>query len=329
MSAEQLGAARAAALAHPSSAAELGSALSDEVQRRPRNQMRRNLKRFLVGNRLNLAGVIIVAMFVFLSIPVGRHGDGSVISIGEAISPHDPFAQDIRDSKLLAPSLDHPLGTDELGRDVFSRILTGTMISLRVALVVLTFAVLFGTLVGAVSGYFGGFVDEILMRFTDMFLAFPALVLAIAIASTLGKSLTNTMIALSTVFWPWYARLVRAQVLSVREREYVEAARSIGMSSVRLMIRHILPNVVAVVIIQVTLDVGYAILATSSLSFIGLGAQPPSPEWGTMLSTARNYYRDAWWYMTFPGIALTLTVLAFNLLGDGLQEALDPRSGRR
>lgn len=281
------------------------------------NQLRRNLRRFLVGNRLNLAGLIIVVTFLFLSV------------FGEAIAPHDPYQQDIRNAKLQGPSMDHLMGTDELGRDVFSRVLTGTRISLQVAVVVLAFAVTFGTLVGAVSGYFGGMVDEIMMRFTDMFLAFPALVLAIAIAATLGKSLTNTMIALSTVFWPWYARLVRAQVLSIRERDFVEAARSIGSTPARLMFRHILPNVVSVIIIQITLDVGYAILSTSSLSFIGLGAQPPSPEWGTMMSTARNYFRDAWWYTTFPGVALTLTVFAFNILGDGLQDALDPRSGRR
>ncbi|MGI8475851.1 MAG: nickel transporter permease [Thermomicrobiales bacterium] len=293
------------------------SGLGALASRRPTSQLRRNLSRFLIGNRLNFAGVVIVFLFIFLSI------------FGQLVSPHDPYKQNITGAKLLGPSRDHILGTDELGRDVFSRILTGTRISLQVAAVVLTFAVVFGTLIGAVSGYFGGMVDEILMRFTDMFLAFPALILAIAIAATLGKSLTNTMIALSTVFWPWYARLVRGQVLSIREREYVEAARSIGLSSWRLMTRHVLPNAAAVVIIQVTLDIGYSILATSSLSFIGLGAQPPSPEWGTMLSTARNYFRDAWWYTTFPGVALTLTVFAFNVLGDGLQEALDPRSGRR
>ena len=162
-----------------------------------------------------------------------------------------------------------------------------------------------------------------------MFLAFPALILAIAIAASLGSDLRNTMVALSTVFWPWYARLVRAQVLSIKERDFVQAAHSIGMSSTRIMLRHILPNAASVIIIQLTLDVGYAILATSSLSFIGLGAQPPSPEWGTMMSTARNYFREAWWYTAFPGLALTLTVLAFNLLGDGLQDALDPRSSRR
>jgi peptide/nickel transport system permease protein len=282
-----------------------------------RSTFRRNVGRFLVANRLNLAGLIIVALFFILAI------------FGEWLAPHDPFKQDITNSALLAPSREHPMGTDELGRDVLSRVMTGTKYSLQVAVVVLAFSVVFGTLVGAVAGYFGGIVDEILMRLTDLFLAFPALVLAIAIAATLGKSLTNTMIALATVFWPWYARLVRGQVLAVRQREFVEAGRSIGVSDVRLMFRHILPNCISVVIIQMTLDVGYAVLTTSSLSFIGLGAQPPDPEWGTMMSTARNYFREGWWYITFPGVALTLTVFAFNVLGDGLQDALDPRSSKR
>ncbi|MBX3070240.1 MAG: ABC transporter permease [Thermomicrobiales bacterium] len=280
-------------------------------------QLRRNLKRFLVDNKLNLIGAIIVAVFLFLAL------------FGEWLTPHDPYAVDIVNAKLLPPSTDHLMGTDELGRDVFSRIIMGTRISLQVAVVVLSFAVIFGTIVGLIAGYAGGLVDEILMRLTDMFLAFPALVLAIAISASLGRNLRNTMIALATVFWPWYARLVRAQVLSLKEREFVEAARSLGMSRNRLILKHILPNVVAVIIIQITIDVGYAVLATSSLSFLGLGAQPPSPEWGTMLASARNYFRDAWWYMTFPGIALTLTVFAFNVLGDGLQDALNPRSGSR
>ena len=198
-----------------------------------------------------------------------------------------------------------------------------------VAVIVLSISVVVGVIVGAVSGFFGGWVDEIMMRITDMFLAFPALVLAIAIAATLGPSLRNTMLALATVFWPWYARLVRGQVLTIRERDYVDAARSIGLPPSRILAKHIMPNAMSVVIIQVSLDVGYAILTTSSLSFVGLGAQPPSSEWGLMLSTARNYFRDAWWYITFPGVALTLTVFAFNILGDGIQDALDPRSGRR
>jgi len=253
-----------------------------------------------------------------------------ILSIfGQAIAPYDPYAQDITGSKLLPPSAAHLMGTDELGRDVFSRVLTGTRISLQVAVVVLSFAVTFGTLVGSISGYFGGIVGELLMRFTDMFLAFPALILAIAIAASLGRELKWTMVALSTVFWPWYARLVRAQILSIRERDFVTAGESIGLSGPRLLFRHILPNAISVVIIQLTLDIGYAILATSSLSFIGLGAQPPSPEWGTMMSTARNYFREAWWYISFPGLALTLTVFAFNVLGDGLQDALDPRSSHR
>ncbi|MDQ3466688.1 MAG: ABC transporter permease [Chloroflexota bacterium] len=294
-----------------------GAALAHAVPQPVTNQLRRNLRRFLVGNRLNLAGVIIVLLFLLLSL------------FGELISPHDPFQQDITGAKLLAPSWNHPMGTDELGRDIFSRVLTGTRVSLQVAAVVLGFAVVFGTCVGAIAGYLGGWVDEVLMRITDMFLAFPALILAIAIAASLGRDLRNTMIALSTVFWPWYARLVRAQVLSIRERDFVVAGQSLGLSGPRLLFRHILPNAISVVIIQLTLDVGYAILSTSSLSFIGLGAQPPSPEWGTMMSTARNYFRDAWWYTTFPGVALTLTVFAFNVLGDGLQDALDPRSGHQ
>lgn len=309
------------AASSPAAAAEatpaLGGALAASAGPTDSQRLRRNLHRFLVANRLNLVGVIIVLVFLFLSL------------FGPLITPYDPYAQDITGSKLLPPSSSHLMGTDELGRDIFSRIIVGTRISLQVALVVLVFAVTFGTLIGSIAGYFGGIVDEVLMRFTDMFLAFPALILAIAIASTLGRELKWTMVALSTVFWPWYARLVRAQILSIRERDFVTAGESIGLSGPRLLFKHILPNAVAVIIIQLTLDVGYAILATSSLSFIGLGAQPPSPEWGTMMSTARNYFREAWWYTTFPGLALTLTVFAFNVLGDGLQDALDPRSSRR
>jgi peptide/nickel transport system permease protein len=316
MSADTAVSAEPSGVAYPGDIAAPGASGLREAAS-GQSQLRRNLKRFLIGNKLNLAGLIIVVVFVILAI------------FGQALSPHDPYAQDITGSKLLPPSLTHPMGTDELGRDLLSRVMTGARISLQVAVVVLGFAVVFGTLVGAVAGYFGGIVDEVLMRFTDMFLAFPALILAIAIAAALGRDLHLTMIALATVFWPWYARLVRGQILSIRERDYVTAAESIGMSGPRVLLRHVLPNAVSVIIIQVTLDVGYAILATSSLSFIGLGAQPPEPEWGTMMATARNYFREAWWYTTFPGVALTLTVFAFNVLGDGLQDALDPRSGRR
>jgi len=279
----------------------------------------RGFERFMFGSLLNLAGFVIVLMFLFLAI------------FGAALSPHDPYAPPDHyvEQKLQPPSLNHPLGTDELGRDLLSRIMTGARVSLQAAVVVLALAVSLGTLIGAVSGYLGGLADEVLMRVTDMFLAFPAFILAIAIAASLGRDLRYTTIALSTVFWPWYARLVRGQVLSIKEREYVEAARCLGMSAGRLMFRHILPNAIAVVIIQITIDIGYVILSTSALSFIGLGAQPPTPEWGTMLASARPYFRDAWWYMTFPGVALTLTVFAFNALGDGLRDTLDPRSRQR
>jgi peptide/nickel transport system permease protein len=286
--------------------------------RKSTNMTLRNLRRFLIGNRLNLLGLCLVALFLFLSL------------FGKMIAPYDPTAKgDIINAKLVGPSTTYLLGTDEQGRDVFSRVLAGARDSLMVAVIVLTISVVVGVLVGAIAGFFGGLIDEFLMRLTDMFLAFPALVLAIAIAATLGPSLRNTMFALATVFWPWYARLVRGQVLTIRERDYVDAARSIGLPPSRILSKHILPNAMSVVIIQVSLDIGYAILTTSSLSFVGLGAQPPSSEWGLMLSTARNYFRDAWWYITFPGVALTLTVFAFNILGDGIQDALDPRSARR
>ncbi len=275
-----------------------------------------NVRRRFLRNKLAVVGLVMLTIVFVTAV------------FAPIIATHPPRAQDLNIT-LQGPSAEHWFGTDELGRDVLSRVMAGTRVSLKVAAVVLVFAVTVGTLIGAVAGYAGGWVDELLMRLTDMFLAFPALILAVAIAASLGRDLRNTMIALSTVFWPWYARLVRAQVLSIRERDFVAAGQSIGLSGPRLLFRHILPNAISVVIIQLTLDVGYAILATSSLSFIGLGAQPPSPEWGTMMSTARNYFREAWWYTTFPGLALTLTVFAFNVLGDGLQDALDPRSGRR
>lgn len=319
MSAQQADSKRlAAASIYDAENADLTLADASAAAKKSPNMTVRNLKRFIIGNRLNLLGLCLVVLFLFLAL------------FGKVIAPYDPAGKgDIINAKLVGPSADHILGTDEQGRDLFSRVLAGARDSLMVAAIVLSISVAVGVVIGAIAGFFGGLVDEILMRLTDMFLAFPALVLAIAIAATLGPSLRNTMLALSTVFWPWYARLVRGQVLTIRERDYVDAARSLGLRSSRILGKHILPNAMSVVIIQVSLDVGYAILTTSSLSFVGLGAQPPSSEWGLMLSTGRNYFREAWWYITFPGIALTLTVFAFNILGDGIQDALDPRSGRR
>ena len=283
-----------------------------------RGKWRRFHHQFFRGKPLNLLGVAIILVFLLLT----AAGEPLATLRGAAYDPTRPNIQ----SKLEAPSWEHWFGTDDLGRDVFSRTISGAKYSLAIAFVILIIAVTSGTLIGAVAGYFGGMIDELLMRLTDMFLAFPALILAIAIAASLGPSLRNTVIALSVVYWPWYARLVRAQVLSIKMRDYVEAARSIGLPGSRILLRHIMPNAVSVVIIQMTLDVGYAVLATSGLSFIGLGAQPPTPEWGRLITDGRQFFRDSWWFITFPGLALTLTVLGFNLVGDGLRDYLDPRT---
>ncbi len=262
---------------------------------------------------LNVLALILILLFLFL------------VAFGSALAPHDPVKPNIQ-VKLHPPSSTYWFGTDELGRDILSRVMSGAKYSLGIAFIILSIALVIGVLVGALAGYLGGLVDEVLMRVTDLFLAFPALILAMAIAATLGRNLQNVVVALTAVYWPWYARLVRGQVLAVKEREFVEAARAVGASPGRVMLRHILPNTMAPVIVQLTIDVGYAVLATAGLSFLGLGAQPPLPEWGTMIAGARTFFREAWWYISFPGLALTLTVVGFNLLGDGLRDYFDPRS---
>jgi len=267
---------------------------------------------FLRASRLNVVAVIIVGIVVAVAV------------FGVWLAPYPPNRIDLL-QRLLPPSGSHFFGTDDYGRDLFSRVLAGAWISLYVAAVILLASVAIGTILGIVSGLIGGLTDEIIMRTTDLFLAFPALILAAAIAATLGPSLTHTMLALSTVFWPWYARLVRGQVLSLREREFILAARVAGASTTRIVFKHLLRNVFPLVIVQASLDVGYAILFTSSLSFLGLGAQPPTPEWGAMMTDARSFLEDYWWYPTFPGLALAFTVVGFNLLGDGLRDWLDPR----
>jgi peptide/nickel transport system permease protein len=271
------------------------------------------IKRFARESPLNVVALAIITLFFFICI------------FGTVIAPYDPLVPAIED-KLVGPSSAHLLGTDELGRDVLSRIMAGARISLGIATLILAIAIPAGTLMGVLAGYFGGLIDELLMRVTDIFLAFPAIILAMAIAAALGPNLRNTVIALTLVYWPWYARLIRGQVLQIKERDYVEAGRAIGVPAPRLIMRHILPNAVAPIIIQATIDIGFAVLATAGLSFIGLGAQPPSPEWGAMISTSRTFFREAWWYFMFPGIALTLTVIGFNLLGDGLRDYFDPRT---
>ena len=264
-------------------------------------------------NSLTLIGcfIVLVMLFIGLAAPV--------------LSPYNPVAIDIV-NKLQAPSAAHWFGTDEIGRDIFSRVLYGCRISIQVGLYIVLLAAVVGTIVGSISGYQGGLLDQVIMTITDILLSFPSLVLAMALAAALGPSLYNTMLAVAIVKIPVYVRLVRGQVLSLKEQSYVKAAQTFGASQAWILSRHIIPNSLAPVLIQITLGIGEAILTASSLSFIGLGAQPPTPEWGAMISTARIYALDQWWYVTFPGIAIFTTVVGFNLLGDGIRDLLDPRS---
>ena len=227
--------------------------------------------------------------------------------------------------RLQPPSGKHWLGTDEFGRDIFARIVHGARVSLRVGIIAVSISIICGGILGAIAGYYGGLLDNVIMRAMDIFLAVPSILLAIAIVSALGPSIINLMIAISISSIPRYARIVRASVLSIRDQEFIEAARAIGASNTRIIFRHIIPNSLAPVIVQGTLGVASAILSTAGLSFIGLGIQPPAPEWGSMLSGGRQYLRYAWWVTTFPGVAIMITILSLNLLGDGLRDALDPR----
>ncbi|HVC82797.1 MAG TPA: ABC transporter permease [Chloroflexota bacterium] len=247
--------------------------------------------------------------------------------IGRAVAPYSPILPDYG-SSFGAPSLQHFFGTDEVGRDVFSRVLAGSSTAMEVILVVVGIGASVGTLIGLISGYAGGWIDELLMRVTDIFLAFPVLVLAIAIAAILGPSLSHTMLALTVLWWPWYARLIRGQVLALREREYIEAAKATGVPPFRILWRHLLPNTTGPLLVQISLDLGYALLAASSLSFIGLGVQQPEPDWGLMINDAQPYLRSDWWVGAFPGLAIVLAVLGFNLLGDALGEGQGSRHAR-
>ncbi|MBI5166648.1 MAG: ABC transporter permease subunit [candidate division NC10 bacterium] len=244
--------------------------------------------------------------------------------VAPLLASHDPLRVDLP-NRLRAPDREHPFGTDEVGRDIYSRVVYGTRISLQIGVGIIALAAMVGTLLGLTAGYLGGKADDFLMRAMDMILAFPSLVLALALTAALKPSLANAMFSIALVKIPVYARLARGQALVLKEQEYVLAARSLGAGLSRTLFRHILPNSLSPILVQASMGMGEAILIAASLSFIGLGAQPPTPEWGAMISTGRKYLMDQWWYPTFPGLAIALTVMGFNLFGDGLRDLLDPR----
>lgn len=236
----------------------------------------------------------------------------------------NPFEMNVTE-RLQRPDSKHPLGTDEMGRDIFARIVCGTRLTMSFSFGVIIMSIILGVILGGVAGYFGGWVDTLLMRISDIFLAFPQLILAMVIVACLGTTLFNAMTALSLAWWAQYARLFRGQVLAVKEELYVEAARTAGSRDLSIFVKEILPNSFPPLIIKATLDMSLAILLLSALSFIGLGAQPPIPEWGAIIATARRYLIDYWWYPTFPGLAIFVASMSFNLVGDVLRDLLDPR----
>jgi len=243
------------------------------------------------------------------------------------LAPYDPIKIDLA-GQFTPPGSSHLLGTDEVGRDILSRIIYGTRVSLRVGLIAVGIGGVVGVLAGAVSGYYGGYVDDLIQRLVDIIIVFPTLLLALAIIAILGPGMTNAMIAVGLTMAPRFARIVRGSVLSIKEFEYVEAARALGQSNWSIIGKHVLPNVISPVIVYGTLSISTAILVEASLSFLGLGVAPPTPSWGTMVATGRQFLLDAPWMSTFPGVAVMITILGFNLLGDGFRDALDPHTGQ-
>ena len=276
--------------------------------------------KYLLKNKLSLAGGIVVAAYLVLVVVVLLSGD--------ALLPHDPYAQNFAVA-LQSPSLNHLFGSDDLGRDIFSRVIAGAPFDAEIAFVVVLVSLALGGTVGAFAGYLGGRVEEIMMRVTDVFLAFPALVLAMAVAIAIGPGLTHSMMALLVVWWPWYARIARGEALSIKSSQYIEAAHAAGLSDFQVVVRHVLPNILMPLLVYATLDISNVILTGTILSFIGLGAQPPQPEWGRLVFDGQDYLTSAWWMSIIPATAIFVVVLAFSLFGDGLRDAFDPRLRRR
>lgn len=266
-------------------------------------------------NKLAMVGLFILIVLVLVAI------------FADQIAPYGFAEQDLA-SQFQPPSAEHWFGTDDLGRDIFSRVVYGSRISLKVGFISVGIALVIGTLIGAVTGYYGGRIDIALMRFIDVLQSIPDILLAIAILAALGPGLANLMIAVGIAAIPGYARIVRSSVLSIRDMEFVEAAKANGSSDFRIILKHIIPNCMAPIIVQATLGVAYAIINAAGLSFIGLGLEPPTPEWGAMLSGGRDYIRDHWYMTIFPGLAIVTTIFALNVMGDGLRDALDPKLKR-
>ena len=265
-------------------------------------------------NRLAVAGAVVVLFLYILAV------------VAPLVAPYDPLRPGALTTRMAPPSGAHLMGTDQAARDVFSRLLYGARISLGIGFLAVAISSTLGTLVGAVAGYVGGWVDSTLMRLVDLVIAFPRLILLVTIVALFRPSVPLIVVVLGLTLWPTTARVVRGEVLSVRERPFVEAARALGYSRRRIILRHVVPNVLAPVIVAATLGIGDTIVLEAGLSFLGLGVQPPAPSWGTMVADGRNNLLGAWWLSTFPGLAIVFTVLAFNLMGDGLRDALDPRS---
>ncbi len=269
-------------------------------------------------DRLALVSLFIIALFVL----------GAIFAPWLTPYPDQGMGKANLAEKLEPPSRAHPLGTDDLGRDLLARILLGSRPSLSTGFFVVALAMIIGTPLGAIAGYFGGWIDQSVMRITDVFLSFPALLLAIAISAALGPSFFNAMLSITLTWWPWYTRLARAQTVSLKEQTFVEASRAIGVPSLTIIRRHIIPNVLTPALVQATMDIGSAILMGAALSFVGLGVQLPRPDWGNMLNVARLYFNDGPWFAFFPGFAILLVAMSFNLLGDGVRDVLDPQSRR-
>lgn len=291
------------------------------LSERPASRMQARLGRaYVTWRRFSANRLAMVGLFIIVALIV-------VAALADVLAPYSPTIGDLKNARLLPPSAQHWFGTDDLGRDILSRIIHGSRWTLFVVVLVAIIAAPIGLLVGTVAGYAGGWIDAVLMRITDIFLAFPKLVLALAFVAALGPGIENAVLAIAVTSWPPYARIARAETLTVRNSDYIKAVQLMGASPLRIVLRHIMPMCISSLIVRVTLDMAGIILTAAGLGFLGLGAQPPLPEWGAMIASGRRFILDQWWVAGAPGFAILIVSLGFNLLGDGLRDALDPRSG--